>query len=84
MVFHSEVYSLKTCTLSYIYFASKCLISSNGCHYVTPITTLILYFGAKIKSGLKKSLNTFSLAANIFKSILVYLMSGIIKLPFRD
>ena len=49
---HSEACSLKKCTLPYIYFVIKCLL---------------LYFGIK-KEWLEKSLNTFSLAANILKS----------------
>ena len=49
---HSEACSLKTCTLPYINFVFKCLV---------------LYFGIK-KEWLEKSLNTFSLAANILKS----------------
>ena len=48
---HSEACSLKKCTLPYIYFVFKCLV---------------LYFGIK-KEWLEKSLNTFSLAANILK-----------------
>ena len=48
---HSEACSLKKCTLPYIYFAFKCLM---------------LYFGIK-EEWLEKSLNTFSLAANILK-----------------
>ena len=48
---HSEPCGLKKCTLPYIYFAFICLILS---------------FGIK-KERLEKSLNTFSLAANILK-----------------
>ena len=51
---HSGAYSLKKCTLPYIYFAFKCLV---------------LYFGIK-KEWLEKSLNTFSLAANILKTFI--------------
>ena len=47
----SEACSLKKCTVPYIYFVFKCLV---------------LYFGIK-KEWLEKSLNTFSLAANILK-----------------
>ena len=46
---HSQACSLKKCTLPYTYFIFKCLV---------------LYFGIK-KEWLEKSLNTFSLAANI-------------------
>ena len=46
---HSEACSLKKYTLPYIYFVFKCLV---------------LYFGIK-KEWLEKSLNTFSIAANI-------------------
>ena len=49
---HSEPCSSKKCTLPYIYFVFICLILS---------------FGIK-KERLGKSLNTFSLAANILKS----------------
>ena len=49
---HSEACSLKKCTLPYINFVFKCLV---------------LYFGIK-KEWLEKSLNTFSLAANILKA----------------
>ena len=49
---HSEACSFKNCTLSYTNFVFK---------------FLVLYFGIK-KEWLKKSLNTFSLAANILKT----------------
>ena len=49
---HSQACSLKKCTLPYTYFVFKCLV---------------LYFGIK-KEWLEKSLNTYSLAANILKS----------------
>ena len=49
----SEACSLKKCTLPYIYFVFKCLV---------------FYFGIK-KEWLENSLNTFSLAANILKSL---------------
>ena len=50
---HTEACSLKKCTLPYIYFVFKCLV---------------LYFGIN-KEWLEKSLNTFSLAANILKGL---------------
>ena len=56
---HSEAFSLKKCTLPYIYFVFKCLV---------------LCFGIKKEWLEKKSLNTFSLAENILNSFNMYVL----------
>ena len=64
---HSEACSLKKCSLPYLYFVFKCLV---------------LYFGIK-KEWLEKSLNTFSLAANILNTCTPPISSSYIVLAIK-